>query len=150
MKEMVLIPRYKASEEAYEKASFEIVDPALEAQCQRRGIRMAFLTLAAIFGFDSLKLIHELHGIMTEPMTDQSGNPHELDETLFLRMTYWSVEAENDVRLYSDSEQAFMERSAMELLGDYQPLTQERYEAWREALLMMKVEDNATGQNQNN
>ena len=43
-----------------------------------------------------------------------------------------------------------MERSAMELLGDYQPLTQERYEAWREALLMMKVEDNATGQSQNN
>lgn len=150
MKEMVLIPRYKASEEAYEKASFAIDDPALEAQCQRRGIRMAFLTLAAIFGFDSLKLIHELHCIMTEPMTDQSGNPHELDEALFLRMTYWSVEAENDVTLYSDSEQAFMERSAMELLGDYQPLTQERYEAWREALLMMKVEDNATGQSQNN
>ena len=87
---------------------------------------------------------------MTEPMTDQSGNPHELDEALFLRMTYWSVEAENDVTLYSDSEQAFMERSAMELLGDYQPLTQERYEAWREALLMMKVEDIATGQSQNN
>ena len=135
-----MIPQYPASEDAYEKASFTLQDEALEDECKRRGVRMAFLTFAAIFGFDSVKLIKELHHIMTAPMTDSEGNAQELDEPLFLRMTFWSVEAENDVTLFSPSEQATIERSAMEILGDYQPLTQERYELWREELLKLKFE----------
>ena len=139
-----MIPQYPASEDAYEKASFTLQDEALEDECQRRGVRMAFLTFAAICGFDSVKLIKELHHIMTAPMTDSEGNAQELDEPLFLRMTYWSVEAETDVSLFSPSEQATIERSAMEILGDYQPLTQERYELWREELLKLKFEDRMT------
>lgn len=141
-----MIPQFPAREEAYERASFPIEDAVLEAECRRRGTRMAFLTMAAIFGYDSLKLVKELHSIMTEPMQDAAGNKRDLDEELFLRMTFWSVEAETNVDLYSPTEQAYIERSMMVVLGDYQPLTQERFEEWKDAVLKMKFEDKATGQ----
>ena len=110
-----MIPHYPASEDAYEKASSILQDEALEEECKRRGVRIAFLTFAAISGFDSVKLIKELHHIVTAPVMDSEGNAQELDEPHFLRMTFWSVEAENDVTLFSPSEQATIERSAMEM-----------------------------------
>ena len=133
-------PYQIATDEAYDKASFALEDLALEAECKRRGVRMAFLTLGATFGYDTQKLIKELHAIMTMPMMDSSGNERALDQEVFLRMTYWSVMADEDVSLFSPNEQAMMERSAMEVLGDYQPLTQQRYDDWREAITKMSFE----------
>ncbi len=59
-------------------------------------------TSISSFGFDSLKLIKELHSLMSDPLTDRDENPRAMDEELFLLMTYWATEAENNINFLSD------------------------------------------------
>ena len=106
---------------------------------------MAFLTLATIFGAESVNLIKELHAAMTAPMQDSQGHAQDLEDKLFLRMTYWATQAEHNVELFSPAEQAAIERSAQEILGSYQVLTQDRYDQWKKALLALSPEQKATG-----
>ena len=116
------------SDEQFEKSAFAIPDESLENQCKKRGIRMAFLTLAPGLGLHSLPLIKELHGIMTQPMIDELNHVHDLENELFLRMTYWANQAQNNVFLFNESERAFIERCADFNLGNHAPLSQERFE----------------------
>ena len=130
------------SDEQFEKSAFAIPNESLENQCKKRGIRMAFLTLAPGLGLHSLPLIKELHAIMTQPMIDELNHVHDLENELFLRMTYWANQAQNNVFLFNESEQAFIERCADFTLGNHAPLSQERFEQLWQTVLESDLDSN--------
>ena len=128
------MPIHSLSNEEYEKAGFAISDESLEIQCKNRGIRMAFLTLAPILGFGNLSLIKELHSCMTCPMNDSFNQKREIDDELFLRMSYWATQAHDDIHLFNEAEQAIIERCANSVFKESRPLSQERFQKLKDVL----------------
>ena len=123
------------TEEGYRNSCFPIQDVALESQCQRRGIRMAFLTLAPALGLQSVRLIKELHQVMNSPLTDSYGHEVRVTETLFLRMSFWATEAYTHIENFSPAEMAAIERCADGVFNDVAPMSQERFERLMDVVL---------------
>lgn len=130
------------SEIDYLKSRLPIEDHVLEEQCKRRGVRMTFLTLQLAnrnnLGTSALESAKELYRVLTEPMVDSKGQSHGVDGSLFLRLIFWSTQADQDVTLFNEQELAHLEADAIELLGTSHPMDQERYETFK---MVIKGED---------